>query len=331
VAGAAALAALAALAAGCYGPTPPTGSPCGATPCPTPLVCAPATSTCERAPADGRPLDATPGDGAPPAIDAPTDAAGLPGDQDGDGVPDVHDNCPMIANADQHDHDHDGHGDACDRCPHLPDALDPDGDGDGVGDACDPHPTTAGDVRALWDGFYGPSLDPNVWNTATAAGAWSTPNGVLLEQDPTIKNGSLLTTASFSNPTITTSATLNALANNVMSRGLGISAGDLGASQYYDCTLTAANAATVVISTLAGGAAHNSSAAWTTTFVAGDTFIVSEQVRTGGLVGASCTVVAPGAPVVTATTSAGPSTGPIGFVTRSVSASYDYVFVVSSP
>lgn len=58
-------------------------------------------------------------------------------DEDGDGVPDDTDNCPLAANADQADLDTDGLGDVCDACP-----LDPDNDGDGDGvcgdeDNCD--------------------------------------------------------------------------------------------------------------------------------------------------------------------------------------------------
>lgn len=57
-------------------------------------------------------------------------------DADGDGVPDVDDNCPQTANPDQADTDGDGVGDACDNCHrHNPDQADH--DGDGIGDLCD--------------------------------------------------------------------------------------------------------------------------------------------------------------------------------------------------
>ncbi|HUN80314.1 MAG TPA: thrombospondin type 3 repeat-containing protein, partial [Phycisphaerae bacterium] len=55
---------------------------------------------------------------------------GLPGDFDGDGIPDGSDNCPTVYNPDQTDTDGDGIGDCCD-----PDS--PDADGDGIADVCD--------------------------------------------------------------------------------------------------------------------------------------------------------------------------------------------------
>jgi len=81
-------------------------------------------------------------------------------DDDKDGVPNAHDNCPNDANPGQEDGDDDGIGDVCDNCPNDPDNdADGDGvcgdvdncpntsnpgqedaDGDGVGDACDPTP-----------------------------------------------------------------------------------------------------------------------------------------------------------------------------------------------
>src|SRR5579883_148750 len=65
-------------------------------------------------------------------------------DEDGDGIPDVMDNCPGIANADQRDTDQDG-----------------------VGDACDPHLSAKGDSIALAEYFdgsaYAWSPSPMAW------------------------------------------------------------------------------------------------------------------------------------------------------------------------
>lgn len=65
----------------------------------------------------------------------------LPGDRDGDGVPDEFDNCPDHYNPDQADHDGDGIGDVCDVCSGLAGEDQTDTDHDGVGDACDNCPT----------------------------------------------------------------------------------------------------------------------------------------------------------------------------------------------
>ncbi len=71
-------------------------------------------------------------------------------DQDGDGVPDEVDNCPLTPNPDQIDTDLDSVGDACDvdddndavlddvdNCPLVANPDQADEDGDGVGDACE--------------------------------------------------------------------------------------------------------------------------------------------------------------------------------------------------
>lgn len=60
-------------------------------------------------------------------------------DADGDGIPDVADNCRSTYNPDQADRDRDGVGDACDNCPQVANAGQADSDHDGLGDACTVH------------------------------------------------------------------------------------------------------------------------------------------------------------------------------------------------
>ncbi len=73
-------------------------------------------------------------------------ATGSATDVDGDGVPDVLDNCPAFANPTQADGDGDGAGDVCDNCPSAANADQADGDGDEWGDACDGCPS----VPTVW-------------------------------------------------------------------------------------------------------------------------------------------------------------------------------------
>lgn len=73
----------------------------------------------------------------------------IPKDTDGDGIPDIWDNCPTVYNPDQKDIDRNGVGDVCDdfdrdgvpnhedNCPNTPNPDQRDTDRDGVGDACD--------------------------------------------------------------------------------------------------------------------------------------------------------------------------------------------------
>ncbi len=78
-----------------------------------------------------------------------------PGDGARDGAPPVDAaGCVTLV----HDEDGDGVDDVCDVCPHLADVDQADGDGDRVGDACDPEPTIARQRIILFDPFT--ALDP---------------------------------------------------------------------------------------------------------------------------------------------------------------------------
>jgi hypothetical protein len=70
-------------------------------------------------------------------------------DDDGDGVPNLLDNCPSDANPGQEDVDGDGVGDVCDNCVNDPNSDQSDIDGDGDGDVCDPDIDDDGAPNAL--------------------------------------------------------------------------------------------------------------------------------------------------------------------------------------
>ncbi len=101
-------------------------------------------------------------------------------DGDGDGTPDVVDNCVAVVNAVQSDCDGDGIGDACDSDTE-------DGDGDGVADACDncPNKANPGQVDndpGIPQGTY---WDVDTFETGPGgADEWNCRNGI----DPAITN-----------------------------------------------------------------------------------------------------------------------------------------------
>lgn len=57
-------------------------------------------------------------------------------DIDGDGIPNIKDNCPVVTNEGQLDQDSDEVGDLCDNCPNNWNPRQSDADDDGRGDAC---------------------------------------------------------------------------------------------------------------------------------------------------------------------------------------------------
>ena len=73
-------------------------------------------------------------------------------DIDGDGIPNLEDNCACTPNPDQKDSDADGVGDACDNCIYHYNPEQYDRDGDGVGDRCDNCVSTPNPDQADSDG-----------------------------------------------------------------------------------------------------------------------------------------------------------------------------------
>jgi hypothetical protein len=137
------------LLTGCFSPSPPEGLPCSETgACPGGQRCA-IDGKCYSTPPGDVAVDARLDDVADSMIDAP--AACGTRDHDGDGIPDLCDNCPHVANADQ---------------AHVLDA-------DDVGDACDPDNTRM-DTQLVFEGFY---TTPTSW---VLPNGWSVANGKLV-------------------------------------------------------------------------------------------------------------------------------------------------------
>jgi hypothetical protein len=114
------------------------------------------------------------GAGAPVCIDEN-------GDIDGDGLPNKSDFCNQQAGG-AFDEDGDGLGDECDPCPISPPPKIAETDGDGVDSPCDPDPTLPGNKITLFEGFN--STLPAAWRKE--GGTWEARGGeaVFTSTDP---------------------------------------------------------------------------------------------------------------------------------------------------
>jgi len=110
--------------------------------------------------------------------DTPIDMPPGPGDRDGDGVADGDDNCPDVANPDQHDEDGDSVGDVCDKCPQIAHEAAADIDEDGIPDVCDPDLTKHNTLVAFIP-FTGTAL-PAGWKTVGDQNTYSVANDDLV-------------------------------------------------------------------------------------------------------------------------------------------------------
>jgi hypothetical protein len=88
-----------------------------------------------------------------------------PGDDDDlDGICDIVDNCPLVANPLQENSDADTLGNACDNCPLVTNGTQTDGDADTHGDACDNCPTVANGPAQAATANVGNQIDgTTVW------------------------------------------------------------------------------------------------------------------------------------------------------------------------
>lgn len=291
----------------------------------------------DAAPADAPPADAPPTDSPMPMIDAPppvtsdamVDAPPAATDGDGDGVPDVNDNCPTVANANQRDHDGDGHGDRCDRCPHLASTADPDGDGDGVGDDCDPRPNASGDQIVLFEGFYDASSIAS-W-TAQGNGSWAVSNGMLMQSSATASTmtNTLALPITVPRAAVTAEARVDMLGmatNSFDTPHVSVASGVRTIQSYWCSIVDEGNTDKVYATTIYPPDNFNfPNVAWPGTFAA------TSQLRlTSALLGSSntCTVVQ-GATTATVSGPIGQPGGAPLVATRTASASFDYLFVVS--
>ncbi|HWU87556.1 MAG TPA: hypothetical protein VN253_09790 [Kofleriaceae bacterium] len=115
------------------------------------------------------------GPGDPVCVDAD-------GDLDGDGLPNKRDFCNQQPGG-EFDEDGDGIGDECDACPIARPPATPDTDGDGVDSPCDPDPTIAGDKIVVFEGFNAGL--PASWHKE---GTWEARGGeaAFTSTDPTV-------------------------------------------------------------------------------------------------------------------------------------------------
>lgn len=265
-----------------------------------------------------------------PMSDGPPDTPPSPTDTDSDGIVDSADNCPAIANTNQRNHDGDAKGDACDGCPHLASATDPDGDGDGVGDDCDPRSGTAGDARVLFEGFY----DANAiagWDE-DGNGNWSVANGVLTQSSSTTSSTTHVIGPMITVPraAVTAGARVIALGNSTNgfppdTPHVSVSSGYAQNQSYWCSVVDEGNQDKVYATTLWPFNTNTPNKNWPGTFATN-----SELRLTSTLIGSTNTcAVVQGSTAETESGPIGPPAGGPRVATRTASASFDYLFVVS--
>jgi hypothetical protein len=257
-------------------------------------------------------------------------------DSDGDGIPDLVDNCVAVGNTDQRDHDGDGRGDACDVCPHLADSG-ADGDLDGVGDACDPRPTEPGDRIAFFEGFY----DAPTWKAVIGPNTWMATAGTLRQQSTDaahqlVRDDTPNLTAVF----VDARVRINAVSpSNSTRRSTGIVLSYRDPNHYVFCGLAAAQSqgsevnAGQVSTDWFGNAQYNYEPGHFPGQMAGDWLTLRARTSRTYFGGTRIECDTHRAGVSGRATFEGSANidGDIGIRTNAADASFDYVFVVAMP
>lgn len=271
-------------------------------------------------------------------------------DTDGDGVPDIHDNCPNVSNPLQRDHDADGLGDICDNCPHIANPQQEDNDEDSVGDACDPRPAISGDRIALFEGFYDDGVGlPNGWLLGVGdASGWSRSGGYLHQTagDPVERIVTWAGSSTFSNQAIDTKIRIDEVpaftptTSGVRTAGALVDfAGGTPPARYYLCVVrddvsTPTTTEGSIYREEGGVFFQGDRAAWGSELAAGMTFtmttVLGEDTTQDPPNGnARCHTAAAAGPLdltYNAQLNAA-ETGSAGLRTNGVKASFDYVVV----